>query len=777
MSEDIYTKYENGLEILLKELADHKEYDHALALEHRLRENIEETRRFGETPDRKAARAEIIDQLNRVAGLALDVSFNDLYQSPTLNPLAAVQQHPQFKTIPPLEDSDQYHSPVDLESLKTVVHQCSSLLRQKKNTFADTDFHIEREEVEQIVEWLLEDGEHEKNVAMLLDQAGMGKTVVMRDVLHKLEENDTIVLAIKADRHLSGISKLAEIQERLNLPEPPLHTVDQLAKASRVIVLIDQIDALSLSLAHDSQTLDTVLDFVARLRYIPNVKLLLSCRIFDREADPRLKNIEVGNSFSLRSLTDKQVKSVLARIQVDEVALSQATKELLRIPLHLDLFVRAVANHSKTEQLKGIASLQELYALIWQDVILRKETGRHHIPERIEVIEHLTTYMNEYQRITVPQSFLQKPELMHLSDAADWLHSNGILAREGKSWSFLHQTFFDYCYARQFVESGGDIVSDILTRKQSIFDRPKLQHIIEYLRGNDRPRYLRDLHSLLNAPNLRFHLYDLLLRWFGSLPNPSDDEWLLAQRMFNHEDKRQQLLRVMQANTGWFEYLQPVLKTWLEYGDNDRVEQALSYVASMVEPTQAQAIAMLTPFLNKSDEWDQRITNIVSHIRHWYAEDAIHLYEQIIYKQMNLDRHLFWQIKGIITVSPKVGCRILRHIFDIALKLHIEKLIQTSEELQIEVGSPNSDLFDEMQNLEGTIEDALKTVSQAEPKTFTNLMLPWMTQTITFDSKTQLDKSGFHFDAFYHNWHDSVFRIPSAFVYSLIDRVLVNIKC
>jgi len=100
MSNDIYTKFENGLEILLKELADHPEYSHACTLEHRLRENIGEARRFGETPDRKANRAEIIEQLNCLAGSTLSVSFNSICQPASLNSLSPVQQPPQLNATP-----------------------------------------------------------------------------------------------------------------------------------------------------------------------------------------------------------------------------------------------------------------------------------------------------------------------------------------------------------------------------------------------------------------------------------------------------------------------------------------------------------------------------------------------------------------------------------------------------------------------------------------------------------------------------------------------------
>jgi len=78
-SSDIYADYEAGLTELLKRLKPtHPGYAEALVYQHRLAENIALTRRYGDTTDRSAQRAEIIDCLNNLAQAALGVSFNDL---------------------------------------------------------------------------------------------------------------------------------------------------------------------------------------------------------------------------------------------------------------------------------------------------------------------------------------------------------------------------------------------------------------------------------------------------------------------------------------------------------------------------------------------------------------------------------------------------------------------------------------------------------------------------------------------------------------------------
>lgn len=656
--------------------------------------------------------------------------------------------------------------PIDIVDLQTSVKQCSSLLRQHKHTFADTNVHIEREIVDQIVEWLLAENDVDKNVAMLLDQAGMGKTVVMQRVLHQLETQEIDVLAIKADQQLSTVTLLSEIQHQLALVDPAEQIITRLAQLNRVVVLIDQIDALSLSLAHDQKTLDTTLDFIARLQRIPNVRILLSCRIFDRNTDPRLKRIKIGRSFSLEPLHEDQILAVLNELNVDAAALSQTTLELLRVPLHLDLFARAVKGESTIEQLRGISSLQELYALIWQNVILKQQAGSPTVADRIQVINQLTSNMNREQRTSVPHSFLQTAETSHLEHAVNWLASIGILLYGKTDWTFFHQTFFDYCYARQFVESGGNIVSTILVSKQRIIERPKLTQIIAYLRGNDHNRYIRDLKLLLNSSDLRFHLFDLLVRWFGSLRNPTDDEWLIAQQMLNNEQRRWHLLGAMNNNVSWFNLIRPFLVTWLSHDDQTIIRQALSYLTSIIETNQVDVVSVVKPFLDKDDEWNQRIGRVLSRIKVWQSEEAIELFESVIYKETAVDRHLFWHISNISETFPEAGCRIIHFVFDFVLTQFAD--LQESDRENRSTMFSSGRLFDRLRNSESALIDALEKVSKSKPKIFSKIMVPWVIKVVTINHKLNENNDRYTSDPLSHNWYGDTFRIQLTFVHSLV---------
>jgi hypothetical protein len=86
---DILQFYDIGLDRLLGQMSQaHQDYNDVLVYQARMWENIELTRKYGDTETRRADRAEIVDHLNVIALQALKKSFNDLcklgYSSPTL---------------------------------------------------------------------------------------------------------------------------------------------------------------------------------------------------------------------------------------------------------------------------------------------------------------------------------------------------------------------------------------------------------------------------------------------------------------------------------------------------------------------------------------------------------------------------------------------------------------------------------------------------------------------------------------------------------------------
>ncbi|HEU4963160.1 MAG TPA: AAA family ATPase, partial [Bacilli bacterium] len=197
-----------------------------------------------------------------------------------------------------------------IEELRSAIYSSSSVMRHHPNTIGKTGIHLKRDMTKHITKWLLETTDRE-SVGVLLDQAGTGKSVLIRDILGELEQQQIDVLAIKADRHFSGLQNLEELQSTLDLPVRVERLATLLASHKPFVVLIDQIDALSLSMAHDQNALHMALDLISRLRSIQGVRIIISCRTFDFNSDPRLKNLEGCNKFSLQEFSKEEIQECL----------------------------------------------------------------------------------------------------------------------------------------------------------------------------------------------------------------------------------------------------------------------------------------------------------------------------------------------------------------------------------------------------------------------------------------------------------------------------------
>ena len=187
----------------------------------------------------------------------------------------------------------------------------------------------------------------------------------------------------------------------------------------------------------------------------------------------------------MQEFDDAQVKHIVEALSVPYTSLAPATRTLLRVPLHLHLFAQLPVAERGAIQGREIASLQDLYALLWRHVVVAPRPDGPSETDRAATIAVLTDHMHRVQRTSASQSLFLTPEHENLMGAVRWLASAGILVEGHGSWAFLHQTFFDYCYARQFVGSGRRLSAVVRSGDQGLFVRPLLVQVLAYLRGSD----------------------------------------------------------------------------------------------------------------------------------------------------------------------------------------------------------------------------------------------------------------------------------------------------
>lgn len=617
--------------------------------------------------------------------------------------------------------------PPSREELLDVVHQAGAELRAYPNQIAGE--HINRPEVDQIVEWVL-NATPEERLGMLIDQPGGGKTVVMQEVLVRLGERGFPVLPIKGDT-LSGVKNRSDLADRLGLPALVEDCARVLTGEGLFVVLLDQLDALSLSPSRDQATLDVLLSTLARLRDFENVRLVASCRTFELNNDARLSGIKIDKRFHLRPLSEAEVDRILQVIGVESTPLLREHRNLLAVPQHLKIYVQVVTNR-KSPILESFHTLQDLYEILWQDVIAKPLPDDPPPQQRIAAIYRLVDAMSERKQLTAPVAVLDE-----YADVADYLQGEAFIRRENGNWLFTHQTLLDYYYARRFVAQGQSLSQEILSGPQGLFERSQLVQVLAYLRGTDWITYHRELRSLFFAQDLRIHLRLLLLGWFGALPDPTVEEFKIAKWLLQDPDHCGRFLLATGGNIGWFEFLgETVLPRLLKSDDEQLLNAVISLMGTMVQMRTQAVLAHLRPYLGRNESWDARIAWCLSRLEVWQNEEALEVLIDLLRRGRAAGYAMFC-LHNLAKSNPVAGCRVIQ----VYLELRLDALLseERAKRSAIENDSVrvcrdalsgrftwNRELFGEY-----AVGEVINVASHTVPEAIIEYLLPWFIHAVT----------------------------------------------
>ncbi|MFZ5627976.1 MAG: NACHT domain-containing protein [Spirochaetota bacterium] len=673
----------------------------------------------------------------------------------------------------------QFQAPHSIQELEQELYRANAPFSALRNTFGQTNIHIERPEIKEISTWITLHSKY-KNVAVLIDQAGMGKSVLMRDLLHNLKGNGYYALAIKAERAISGSSSIDDIRASLGLRCDIFNFIGSLAKIKSTVVILDQIDALSLSQAHDQKSLDLALDLIANISLIPDVHLIISCRTFDWHTEPRFQQLKIDQRFQLQPLVEEDVKHVVASLKISYESLSRSAKELLRTPLHLDLFTQ-IAFGAEPSNLTGIKSLQELYHIFWDRMILAVKQNAPSTARRLQFLQSFVGYMDANQVISVPLTAIDQSS-GDLSAEITWFIHMGVISQDNTKLSFFHQTFFDYCYSRFFVESKRDLSSEILKSDQGLVWRSRAIQILSFLRGLEFETYIISLSAFLypqndqakivnkliaffwkSRPQLRPHLQNVVLKWLGSLQDPTEKECVSMLSLVNsgHLDRRT-LIHLIWGNSAWFLLLKKsILLDWLKEELHDPNSISWRYLYSVIDKAQIEVIELIRPFWRANENSDMLIVNLLTVVRKWQSDDALVLLTEAFERDI-VTPPLLYLLPNLAETHPRISIRILSILFKRNKEKHADHF-QNSEE------SAYSLFHSEWRDLDDHhITQSLKSASEKEPIFFLESFLMIFLSYFDSTSDTEGEAEFFHWDYLSTSWYEHHSDVRKTFVHSII---------
>ena len=418
------------------------------------------------------------------------------------------------------------------------VYEASSILRTYYNEIVP-GYHIEREETSRLYNWIKDDAEEkpENRIAVLLAGAGSGKTVVMHDLLEKLEDDGIPVLGIKSDSLFfrSDVS----LDDALNLGKPVTRIVKDIALKQQIVVLIDQIDALSSTLSSDRRPLETINAFISEVTEVPNVRVIVSCRQYDFDYESAFARYKQCKKINLDLLSYDNVKDALSKAGVQAERISDTVIEFLRTPLYLFLYCR-LADQSNVN---AATTLQELYGSLWKEFIVDKAGAN--TKDLVECLDVVVRMMSERQVLIIDLALLSSEYAHQLN----YLVSNRLMTKtKTNKIQFIHQTLFEYVIARLFVEKGRTIEDTFANTHQGLFIRPQLKQILEYQRGVDQQSYIPNLQEILfskkedGSDQYRVQLKQLAITTFAYYPSLLPGEKTIFKKLLDHDQLKLVLL-------------------------------------------------------------------------------------------------------------------------------------------------------------------------------------------------------------------------------------------
>lgn len=402
---------------------------------------------------------------------------------------------------------------------------------------------IKRKEEDEIISWIegAADKDEPQRVGFIVGAPGIGKTALTNVVYNRLKNHqDYVVWGFKVD--LVKFDDVTDLENKMHLDISLTEVVQRCAAAKkRVVVIVDQIDALSLSLSSDRSPLSSLATFIKDISQIPHVRVLVSCREFDLEYDNTLSSI-YSYSFGamkwhINRFCAEDVKAVLQQNGVPS-EMSAQDHEALGNPQMLAAFLKVKALNLPRGLEPASLDFNSLYDVLWNENIMKAKCNNTDCRRLLDCIDMIVNGMHTEQKISIPSTRIESL----YSNEVSYLCTEGFLRKSGYQLQFTHQTWFDYAYARRFLETGKKIINELQGKHQGLFVRSQVTSVMNYMRTHDPTGYVSALKKILfnldaaGKPSIRFHLKALALSGLFYQPNPTPAERRLIERILSSEN-------------------------------------------------------------------------------------------------------------------------------------------------------------------------------------------------------------------------------------------------
>ncbi|MGE0645656.1 MAG: ATP-binding protein [Nitrospira sp.] len=359
---------------------------------------------------------------------------------------------------------------------------------------------------------------------------------------------DLVPLFIQS-REFADLATARERQAQ-GLSEQWVEQTARLAEDAHVVVVIDSLDVLSIAREHS--VLTYFLAQIDQLLLIPNVTVVTACRDFDRKYDRRIAARQWDCELQCPPLDwETEIAPLLGKFGVDSATIDTITRELIRNPRELALFVELAQREGSFNVVTSQALAQH-----YLDTIVRANPALG--DAAMQAIEAIADAMLKSRSLAIPHQRFNTTQ-----DIQRRLQSLNVLqdTHDGKL-TFGHQTLLDVLVISGAVRRGITLNEFINDLPPVPFVRPSIRSFVAQLATGDRREFRRQIRAVLTG-SAAFHIRRLVAESFAQ-QIPKDDDWPLIRHLRNTHREVFQVIYTQAAaiewHRFWFAHLVPVLK-------------------------------------------------------------------------------------------------------------------------------------------------------------------------------------------------------------------------
>ena len=374
--------------------------------------------------------------------------------------------------------------------------------------------HIERPEFDDLIQRI---SRHPAGSTLVVGGAGTGKSALLAELYCTLKARGQIVLAIKADMLSPDILDFDDLARDLGMSGDIEQELFLLAVEAPVVLIIDQLDAVSEVMDQSSQRMQVLLRLASRLQEAKGqddnklpIHVIVSSRPFEAKFDARFRLLD-ADELLLSLPPFERISALLGELGIDAPVVPDSLKETLRTPFALGIYVDLAKSGLAPADLTAANLLDR-----WLDKKLPIGAGRALC---MAFLRQLAADMTQYESLWRPAAHYD-PDY---SETLRWAESIGIVIREGASIGFSHQSWLDDFQAKT-LRAAEELANYAWSRQEGLFARGTILRGLEHMRRVDMASYELAIRLLLPNPKTRRHLRHLVADYLASADDPGEND-------------------------------------------------------------------------------------------------------------------------------------------------------------------------------------------------------------------------------------------------------------